>query len=83
MIAPLRSLLFTAIGHMSPSFFLSYKNAKKKAPRCFLERVGDIDPIGVVYLSFGGGELWQDRSTWLFAVRAALSSTGINNLLNS
>ena len=28
-----------------------------------MERVGDIDPIGEVYLSFGGGELWQDRST--------------------
>ena len=68
---------------MSPSCFLSYKNAKKKALHCFLERVGDIYPIGVVYRSYEGGELSQDRSTWLFAVRAALSSTGINNLLNS
>ena len=46
---------------MSPSFFLSYQNAKK-VPHCFLERVGDIDPIGVVYLSFRKGALSQDHS---------------------
>ena len=60
MIMPCR-LMFKAIGHVS--FILPYLlECKKKSHTSFLERVGDIDPIDVVYLSFGGGELSQDHS---------------------
>ena len=74
MIVPC-SLMFKAIGHVS--FILPYLLECKKVPHCVLERVGDIDPIGVVYLSFGGGELSQDHSNWLLTVRPTLSSIGI------
>ena len=50
---------------------------QKESHTAFLERVGDIDPTGVVYLSFGGVELSQDHGNWLLTVRPTLSSIGI------